>query len=311
VAEALREALALPEEERQARNKPMRDRVMKYDAGHWARTFMEQLRAASEEEIAPETGRIQQLAESLGAAVADRRQIALFLDYDGTLREIERDPRAARPNENVRTLLAALRDHRQFDVTVISGRTSNDLAGWLGDYPFALIAEHGAAIRRAGTKEWEMLDDGVSYAWKEEMLPILRSYEQSTPGSSVEEKKTSLVWHYRNTDPEFGAWKAHQLAVELGAMMANEPVKIHHGRKIVEASASTISKGAAVQRLLAEKQYDLALCAGDDQTDESMFELKMPNLITIKVGPLPSRAQYRIATPTEFRAFLRNALLRA
>ncbi|HEY1583802.1 MAG TPA: bifunctional alpha,alpha-trehalose-phosphate synthase (UDP-forming)/trehalose-phosphatase [Chthoniobacterales bacterium] len=311
VAEALREALALPEEERQARNKPMRDRVMKYDAGHWARTFIEQLRTASEEEIAPETGRIQQLAESLGAAVADRRQIALFLDYDGTLREIERDPRAARPNESVRTLLTALRDHRQFDVTVISGRTSNDLAGWLGDYPFALIAEHGAAIRRAGMKEWEMLDDGVSYAWKEEMLPILRSYEQSTPGSSVEEKKTSLVWHYRNTDPEFGAWKAHQLAVELGAMMANEPVKIHHGRKIVEASASTISKGAAVQRLLAEKQYDLALCAGDDQTDESMFELKMPNLITIKVGPLPSRAQYRIATPTEFRAFLRNALLRA
>ena len=173
-----------------------------------------------------------------------------------------------------------------------------------------MIAEHGAALRRAGREEWERLDVGVTYGWKDEILPILRIYEQSTPGSFIEEKKTSVVWHYRNTDPEFGTWKAHQLAVELGAMMANEPVEIRHGRKIIEASAATISKGTAVRRVLQEKRHDLALCAGDDQTDESMFALNVPNLITIKVGSSPSRAQYRIATPGEFRKFLQDALAR-
>ncbi|CAN5406957.1 hypothetical protein BH20VER3_BH20VER3_07620 [soil metagenome] len=78
--------------------------------------------------------------------------------------------------------------------------------------------------------------------------------------------------------------------------MANEPVEIRHGRKIIEASASSISKGAAVRELLRTMRYDVALCVGDDQTDESMFELKAPNLISIKVGSNPSRAQYRIAT---------------
>lgn|GEM_PF-5737964 len=46
----------------------------------------------------------------------------------------------------------------------------------------------------------------------------------------------------------------------------------------------------------------------DDQTDESMFELKLPHLISIKVGAGPSRARYRFADPAAFRAFLQTAL---
>ncbi len=308
VARALREALALLPEEKAARIKPMRERVLKYDARHWARIFIDQLRSGRAESAAPKGDRLEEVAQQLRAALAAGKSIGLFLDYDGTLREIERDPGAARPNEGVRALFAALRDRSNLEVTLISGRMSDDLEAWLGDYPFTMIAEHGAALRRAGRREWERLDAGVGYEWKEEILPILRIYEQSTPGSFVEEKKTSLVWHYRNTDPEFGAWKAHQLAVELGAVMANEPVEIRHGRKIIEASAATISKGAAVRRVLQEKRPDLALCAGDDQTDESMFALDLPNLITIKVGANPSRARYRVANPAEFREFLQNAL---
>jgi len=91
--------------------------------------------------------------------------------------------------------------------------------------------------------------------------------------------------------------------------MANEPVEIRQGRKIIEASAANVSKGAAVRRLLKEHRCDLVLCAGDDQTDESMFELEAPNLISIKVGQKPSRAQYRIANPAAFRKFLRSVLL--
>jgi trehalose 6-phosphate synthase/phosphatase len=281
---------------------------MKYDARHWARSFIDQLGAAQEQSGAPDSERVEELLKRLRAAVASQKRIALFLDYDGTLREIERDPSAAKPNAGVRELLEALRDRPNLGVTLISGRTSDDLDAWLGEYPFALIAEHGAAVRRAGTKEWERLDRGVSYAWMNEVLKILRLYEQSTPGSFVEEKETSLVWHYRTTDPEFGAWKAHQLAAELGALVANEPVEIRQGRKIIEATAATISKGEAVRRLLTKHRYDLVLCAGDDQTDESMFELEAPNLVSIKVGQKPSRAQHRIKNPAAFRKFLRDAL---
>jgi trehalose 6-phosphate synthase/phosphatase len=125
----------------------------------------------------------------------------------------------------------------------------------------------------------------------------------------VEEKRTSLVWHYRKTDPEFGTWKANQLADELGAITANEPVQIRHGRKIVEVTAAQISKGSAVRRMVEGKNYDLVLCAGDDQTDESMFEMEAANFISIKVGREPSRAKYRLQDPAAFRQFLTDALL--
>lgn len=306
VAETLREALAMPDEEKRASNQPMRERVMKYDAQHWARSFIQQLNAADATQ-SRSSDDPRHAAGQLAEAVAAEKRIALLLDYDGTLREIEREPRAAKPTDEIRSLLAQLRQHEHIDLTIISGRTPHDLETWFGMSDIALIAEHGATVRRRGSSEWEQWDRDMSYGWKDEIRELLRLYEQSTPGSSVEEKRTSLVWHHRKTDPEFGTWKANQLTHELGTMLANEPVKIRHGRKIVEVTSSAVSKGAAIRRLMHESNYDLVLCAGDDQTDESMFEIDAPNLIAIKVGAEPSRARYRLRDPAALRKFLAHA----
>ncbi len=308
VAQSLTEALRIPEEERRACNEPMRDRVMKYNAQHWARTFIEQLGATVPAGTMTLFDPPEKAVELLAEAFSQSKRIALFLDYDGTLREIERDPRAAKPTQEVIALLELLEQHENVDVTIISGRTPADLEAWFGDRNVELIAEHGAAARRAGTREWEQLDRNVSYDWKDEIRGVLRLYEQSTPGSSVEEKRTSLGWHHRNTDPEFGTWKANELMHELSTMLANEPVQIRHGRKIVEVTAEQVTKAGAVRRLLSEKHYDFMLCAGDDQTDESMFEIEAPGFVSIKVGGGPSRARFRLRDPAAFRKLLRDGL---
>jgi trehalose 6-phosphate synthase/phosphatase len=112
-----------------------------------------------------------------------KRRIALFLDYDGTLREIEREPVAAEPTPPVHDLLKRLSNLSNVDVTVVSGRSRDDLQAWFGAYPFRLIAEHGASRRQPGALVWEQLDRTVNYAWKKELLNILRLYEEATPGS--------------------------------------------------------------------------------------------------------------------------------
>ena len=105
------------------------------------------------------------------------------------------------------------------------------------------------------------MDRNVSYAWKAELLTILQVYEAATPGSFVEEKRSSIVWHYRKADLEFGAWKAHQLAEELAALTANEQIQVRHGKKIVEVTAAQVNKGAAIASILDEdKAYEIALC---------------------------------------------------
>jgi trehalose 6-phosphate synthase/phosphatase len=179
------------------------------------------------------------------------------------------------------------------------------MEAFLGSYPFRLIAEHGASVRQPGESEWERLDRNINYAWKEELLAILRLYEQATPGSAIEEKHSSIVWHYRKAEKEFGAWKANQLTEELSALTANHPIKVRHGKKMVEVTAAENNKGTAVARILEQDQnYALVLCAGDDLTDESMFEVNRPGMLTVKIGPGATLARYRLPDPASFRQFL-------
>ncbi len=305
VARTLTDALALPVAEKRNRILPMRERVMRYDARHWARSFIDDLMSGPISDARTVEADIRDAREQIGQAVSAGKRIALFLDYDGTLREIELDPRAATPNAGIETLLHRLGQQPNVDVTVISGRSQEDMEAFLGGHTFRLIAEHGASLRGPGKKEWKRLDRNINYAWKEELLAILRLYEQATPGSTIEEKHSSIVWHYRKADQEFGAWKANQLTEELSALTANYPIKVRYGKKIVEVTAAENNKGAAVARVLEQNDnYDVALCAGDDLTDESMFELNRPRLLTIKVGIGPTRARFRVSDPATFRQFL-------
>ena len=127
---------------------------------------------------------------------------------------------------------------------------------------------------------------------------------EATPGSYVEEKRTSLVWHYRAADPEFGSWKANQLVEELGAVTANEPVKVRHGKRIVEVVSTRVSKGLAMAKILGTREYRAVVCAGDDQTDESMFALEVGGLVSIKIGEGATQARYRLRDPVALREFL-------
>lgn len=307
VADALEQALGMTETERRVRMASMRGRVMKFDAQHWARSFVNDLtcREPQQEHLAS----IEAARRRVADALAEGKRLALFLDYDGTLREFEKNPAAAGPTPAVQHALEGLTRLPNVDVCIISGRKGSELEAWLGNTPFALLAEHGAILRRAGQTEWEDLDRNIRYDWKEELLKVLLQFEGSTPGSFVEQKRTSLVWHYRKADPEFGWWKAALLTEELASLTANQPIEIRHGNKIVEVAATEVNKGAAVMRLIEGEAYDLVLCAGDDQTDESMFRLDLPNFVSIKVGDGDTLAQIRASGPAAFRRFLEQAFL--
>ncbi len=305
VAANITRALAMPADERARRGEPMHARVMEYDAAWWAKTFIDDLSATGTAERTE--GVAAELTQRFRQAVGTGKRILLFLDYDGTLCEIVANASEAHPTGEMRALFDGLAGRGNVEVTIISGRRHEDLEKFLGDYPFGLIAEHGSGVRRPGEKAWTWEDDGGT--WKPDIKGILRLYEQATPGSYIEEKRTSLVWHYRQADEEFGASKARQLGEELAVLTADTPVRVRHGKKIVEVVSSRVNKGAAVSRRLQEEDGDwLALCAGDDSTDESMFALGSERLLTVKVGPGPTGAKYRVDDPAALISLLRTAL---
>ncbi len=112
------------------------------------------------------------------------------------------------------------------------------------------------------------------------------------------------MWHYRRSDPVYGAWKAKELLSDMYSMLGNLPVEIHHGKRIVEASSMHVNKGRAVEYFLNKTDYDAVLCAGDDQTDEAMFRLNRNNIVSIKIGDGDSHAANRVPDVEQFHQLI-------
>lgn len=303
MSKGLSTALDMPLKERLSRLRKMRGRVLEFNANFWARTFIEDL--CTQDQFTQHPVSFVESEDRILERLRAAKKPAFFLDYDGTLREFERIPSAAKPSEDVRTVLDALAAS-PIDIYIISGRDPETLRDWFTGHPFTLIAEHGSTVLAPDDKEWQNLNQTSDFSWKEQILEVLHHYEGSTPGSFVEVKHSAVVWHYRQCDPEFGIWKARQLLSELYEMVSNFPVEIHHGKKIIEISSIHVNKGAALERFAKEKKYDLVLCAGDDQTDETMFRVDGLNLLSIKVGSGDSRAEFRVPDPVHVRTMLLN-----
>ena len=299
---SLNTALDMDLAESKKRLASMKERVMRFDALYWAKSFISDL--ADQAIVDMTAGDTRPLALSHARELISARKIILFLDYDGTLAEIKKKPADAYPHEEILNLFALLGKTPGLSVCIISGRKRADMLDWFGKYDFWLVAEHGFFYRPRTEKVWLAFDDKADLIWMERIIDVFQHYTGMTPGSSVEVKTSSVVWHYRESDPEFGSWKANQLVAELHGMLTNLPVEIHHGKKIVEVCSIQINKGMVMEYLFSKNDYDMGLCAGDDETDESMFRSQLPGLISIKVGEGGTAAQFRSPGPRAFRRFL-------
>jgi trehalose 6-phosphate synthase/phosphatase len=302
-AETLHRALAMPTDERRTRMAVLRERVMTYDVQRWARSFVARLERVGGA-VPPAVGLSPRAA--IAAAIARARaaaRLALLLDYDGTLVPFAAAPDLATPDAELSALLSRLAGRPRTDVHVISGRKRDTLERWFGALHIGLFAEHGFWARPPG-RSWKAAELPDA-SWREPVLAILRDFAERTPGSLIEEKTAGLAWHYRNTDPEYGAAQAKELSLHLATLLTNVPVEILPGDMVLEVRPHGIHKGRAVAIALAGAPAGtLALAMGDDRTDEDLFAALPEGSIAVHVGPAESRATIRISDVKAARALL-------
>jgi len=295
-ADAIGRALALDIEERQDRMRALHARVLRNDVFRWGDRFLTALEdaVASRGHYADTQPKRLQMAE-VQQAYARARQRLIILDYDGTLVPHINSPQRAVPPRAVIRLLETLVADAHNVVAIASGRPAKDLDRWFGGINgIWLFGEHGAEARDPQTGLWEALRPEASLEWKATVLPILEHFVDRTPGSFVEEKKYSVVWHYRMAEPEFGAWLANELVSMLEAMLAETELRAVRGEKIVEIKPVWANKGEALERLLvARPSPDFLFAAGNDRTDEDLFERASSTTgWTVHIGPGPTRASF-------------------
>jgi trehalose 6-phosphate synthase/phosphatase len=208
----------------------------------------------------------------------------------------------AKPDNELYRLLTELTSDPYNKVVLISGRNHEILQEWLGDLNMDMIAEHGAWTKFHGD-EWRSIP-GLADDWKKDVLQVLNTYTDRTPGSFIEEKAFSLVWHYRRTDPGLGELRANELTNNLKYLVSDRGLQILQGNKVIEVKNAEINKGKAVASWILEHQPDMMIAIGDDHTDEDIFKALPEEAVTIKVGSNISAAKYFLTDYREVRKFL-------
>jgi len=300
---AIVQALAMPPDEQHERMQQMRQNVTKFNVAHWVKVFLDKLNEVKTLQRSLQTRHVNgNLTQSIVNRYIKTHNRILFLDYDGTLVGFNPNIERAHPDDDLYKLINLLTQDPANHVVLISGRKHENLSNWFDDKGIDLVAEHGAWTKKQDEK-WHKIP-GLSDAWKKDIYPILETYVDRTPGSLIEEKTYSLVWHYRKAQNGLGELRANELENNLKYLATGKGLQLLTGDKVLEIKNIEINKGKAALSLLENRDYDLIMAIGDDYTDEDMFKVLPDTAISIKVGSSISAAKFYLNSPTEVRRLL-------
>ena len=312
IARAVHAALLMPIDEQQRRNTIMRNRLEANDLYHWVKHFFVRLRE------------VQETSNTLAVKLLDsasKQQLIrdyfmansrlLLLDYDGTLVPFADDPAGAAPDDQILSALQKLSGERKNRVVIVSGRDRATLGKWLGHLNVTLVAEHGGWLHRPRANEWIPTTTSHLNGWKKDIRPMLEMFVGRIPGSFVEEKDFSLVWHYRKAETEAASPAARELLDTLANFSANLHIQVLPGNKTVEVRTMGISKGVFFTQFLAATAGEFILAMGDDWTDEDLFAVLPPSAYSIKVAPKVSKARFNLNSVSDARALLERLATRS
>ncbi len=294
MADAILTALEMKPGDKEIRMERLQARIAAYNVFTWADDFFSQ---AFDIKGFQKVSNIKYLNASVQTRLitdyrkAERR--VLFLDYDGTLVPITKYPEQATIDKQTLKIVRDLASDQKNEIVIISGRDKAFLERQFKGVQLALIAEHGYFIKKPG-KKWiaAFETDGQ---WKEAVRPILQEYVNRCYGTFIEEKTSSMAWHYRNADSDFANLRLHELKDDLTDIIQNRTdFKILEGNKILEIKSGNFDKGQAATRLLENENFKFVFAAGDDITDEDIFRVLPEKAYTIRVGLNPSSARYNV-----------------
>lgn len=198
-------------------------------------------------------------------------------DFDGTLSPIVAQPEQAHLPEEVLQRLLSLKQHAP--VAVITGRSVADIRRRLGFEPHFIAGNHGLE----GVPGWEGRTQQYEERcglWKRKLDAALADRARFDPGIAVEDKRYSLSIHYRHV-------KDHRQAAEaLHALFAAlmPEARVIGGKYVFNlVPDNAVDKGSALEQLMRISGACAAIYAGDDVTDEDVFRLHRPDVLSVRI----------------------------
>jgi trehalose 6-phosphate synthase/phosphatase len=308
ISESLVKALEMPEADQRKALNSMQGIVSRHTVKRWADGFLAELQTIRQLNQRNHRKKIAgSVLNRVKEAYAKAERRLLILDYDGTLSPFHARPEDAYPTPDILDVLQRLIADPRNKVVISSGRDHVTLEDWLGHLPLDMAAEHGVFYKERKVWHRNLMDQ---QEWDSEILNILQTYVDKTPGSKLEMKETALVWHFRKVDAWLASLREQQLVNALIGPCTRHNMQIMRGNKILEIKSSVYTKGSEAKRLLKTGRYDFILAMGDDTTDEDTFRALPRSAFTIKIGSVSDEARYYLYSQSDAVPFL-NSLLEA
>lgn len=226
---------------------------------------------------------------------------AIFLDIDGTLLDHVERPDAVRADAALGSLLVALHEATRGALALISGRPVATLDALFAPLRLAVAGEHGIERRGADSR---LHQHAFPLEPLRRVARQLGEFASRHAGLLLEDKGHSLALHFRLAPQLAGA--AREAVAEALATLGPD-FEMQSGKLVLEIKPGGRNKGTAIEEFMAEAPFAgrLPVFIGDDTSDEYGFAIV--NRIgghSIKVGPGPSSARWRLADAATVRNWL-------
>lgn len=189
------------------------------------------------------------------------RDAALFLDFDGTLVELQEHPDAVAVDARLAALINRLNTALDGRVAIVSGRPVDGIRALFRDPAFAISGSHGLEVawpdgRHTRAERPAALD---------RIVERMKAFATATHGVLVEEKPLGAALHYRTVPAAEGA--ARDLA---GRLAAEAGLHLQTGKMMIEVRVAGADKGTALRTLMQAPLFAgrTPVFLGDDDTDE-------------------------------------------
>jgi len=287
-AEAIKTALEMGDEEKKSRWDRLYAAVMHHTAEHWFSAFLARLDKVYDEQHRRGTTSVPRLSiNNLGRMYQNSQRRLFILDYEGTLASWGSPTSIilTSPQRTLDVLNDILQDERN-TVYVMSSRQPEELDRLFRRVPrLGLIAENGCFLREFGSSYWqEMADPNKMKSWKESVEGIMTYYQERTPGSWIETRHCSLIFHYKNADDtESAIRQAGDCASHINDACEEQRVRAIPVEGAVTVEPIDWSKGTAATKIFQDMKknmppnldytspVDFLMVAGDGRDDEVIF----------------------------------------
>jgi trehalose 6-phosphate phosphatase len=226
------------------------------------------------------------------------REVALFLDVDGTLLDIAARPELVVVDEELRGLLERAARAVGGALALVSGRSLAQLDQLFAPRRWPAAGLHGAERRDAAGRLHVSRVEPLPDVLIGELVKIAERH----PGLLVENKGRAAALHYRAAP----ALRSRLESAVARIAESHPEVEVQPGSYVLELRPSGITKAHAIEAFLAEPPFAgrVPLFAGDDLTDLAGFDaVQRRNGVSVAVGPRV-QAMRNLSSPQALRALL-------